>query len=378
MNALALLVSLSLGQVTLRDEGSTIGPVTALNCVGSGFACTRSLGVGVLTLSTASASSAGILTSADWTTFNSKLSAASVSSPLTGNGTSGSPLAIPTATGSVNGALSSTDWTTFNGKVASTRSIGTGTAASSGLSGGGDLSADRTLNCDAASATSVGCVTTGTQTFAGAKTFNAAVASGTSLGVGTNTWADSGGAWLSNHSLTIASGSGLNLSGNGSFSWTDSSNPMSLRSARTTAIASPAFDVASTGTVSNGHSLVDIYKGGDSGGLRIFYSSLGGFSLGQRDNASGGSIAANNSVGMSLRWGAAGSEGGMIALDSTGVTLSSPAGAGYPRLNKSVAGAPTGTDCDAAGELGRVIIDTTNHKWCFCEGAAGWKCVTGT
>ena len=48
---------------------------------------------------------------------------------------------LPTASASNRGALSTADWTTFNGKVATTRNIGT----TAPLSGGGDLSADRTL-----------------------------------------------------------------------------------------------------------------------------------------------------------------------------------------------------------------------------------------
>jgi hypothetical protein len=46
------------------------------------------------------------------------LSSVSVAAPLTGNGTSVTPLAIPAATASVNGYLTSTDWNTFNGKQA--------------------------------------------------------------------------------------------------------------------------------------------------------------------------------------------------------------------------------------------------------------------
>lgn len=63
------------------------------------------------------------------------------------------------------------------GGVPSTRTISTGTATATGLSGGGTLAADRSIVCDPASATSVGCVTTGTQTMAGAKTFSTSVAS---------------------------------------------------------------------------------------------------------------------------------------------------------------------------------------------------------
>lgn len=49
---------------------------------------------------------------------------------------------LPTASATNRGALSSTDWSTFNSKLSSTRTIST----TSPLSGGGDLSADRTLS----------------------------------------------------------------------------------------------------------------------------------------------------------------------------------------------------------------------------------------
>ena len=57
------------------------------------------------------------------------------------SGTSTHTFNLPTASGTNTGKLSSTDWTTFNNKVATTRSIST----TSPLSGGGDLSANRTL-----------------------------------------------------------------------------------------------------------------------------------------------------------------------------------------------------------------------------------------
>lgn len=66
------------------------------------------------------------------------------------------------ATGSVAGCLSAADWTTFNGKqaalgftaVPNTRTIST----TAPLSGGGDLSADRTLSCIVASSSAAGCL----------------------------------------------------------------------------------------------------------------------------------------------------------------------------------------------------------------------------
>jgi len=55
---------------------------------------------------------------------------------------------LPTASASNRGALSSADWSTFNGKVATSRSIGT----TAPLSGGGDLTANRTLSIAKATA----------------------------------------------------------------------------------------------------------------------------------------------------------------------------------------------------------------------------------
>lgn len=49
---------------------------------------------------------------------------------------------LPTSSATVRGLLSSADWSTFNSKVSSTRSIST----SGGIQGGGDLSADRALS----------------------------------------------------------------------------------------------------------------------------------------------------------------------------------------------------------------------------------------
>ncbi len=83
-----------------------------------------------LSIQTASGSQPGLLSSANWTTFNNKqaaLSFGNLTSSTTGitigNGTgsvvgSGSTVDIQTASGSLSGLLSSTDWNTFNSKQA--------------------------------------------------------------------------------------------------------------------------------------------------------------------------------------------------------------------------------------------------------------------
>jgi hypothetical protein len=96
------------------------------------------------------------------TTFSTgltSLNGLTVQTQLLAVGTAGTDFAIssttathtfnlPTASAANRGALSTADWTTFNGKVATTRSIGT----TAPLSGGGDLSADRTLSIAKATA----------------------------------------------------------------------------------------------------------------------------------------------------------------------------------------------------------------------------------
>jgi hypothetical protein len=69
-----------------------------------------------------------------------------------------------------------------------------------------------------------------------------------------------------------------------------------------------------------------------------------------------------------------------MTTDGAGTTDALTAsGGGY--IGKGMAhgaGAPTGTDCDASGELGRQYIDTTNHRFYWCEGTTGWKYAAGT
>jgi hypothetical protein len=75
-----------------------------------------------LSLQDASGSQSGKLTSSDWSTFNGKVSSTrtiSTTSPITGGGdlSANRTIAINQATTSTDGYLSSTDWNTFNGKA---------------------------------------------------------------------------------------------------------------------------------------------------------------------------------------------------------------------------------------------------------------------
>jgi hypothetical protein len=109
-----------------------------------------------LNVPTASATNRGVLSSADWTTFNNKGSGTVTSvtgtSPVVSSGGTTPAISMPAATTSVSGYLTSTDWTTFNNKGSGTvTSVGgtgtvngitlTGTVTSSGnLTLGGTLS----------------------------------------------------------------------------------------------------------------------------------------------------------------------------------------------------------------------------------------------
>lgn len=106
---------------------------------------------GVISMPVATSGADGYLSSADWTTFNSKVSttrAINTTAPLTGGGnlSADRTLAIAASTNAVDGYLTAADHTTFAAKVGPTRAINT----TAPITGGGDLSADRTLAMAAA------------------------------------------------------------------------------------------------------------------------------------------------------------------------------------------------------------------------------------
>ena len=119
----------------------------AVGTSGTDFAIASATATHTFNLPTASATNRGALSSADWTTFNNKtsnlgtvtsvgLSSATSgvtigSTPVTTSGTI--TLAIATASGSQNGLLSSTDWTTFNSKQNALTNPVTGTGTTNTL-----------------------------------------------------------------------------------------------------------------------------------------------------------------------------------------------------------------------------------------------------
>ena len=104
---------------SLRQNGAALAPVTSVSA-NSPLASTGGA-TPTLSIQTASASQAGALSSADWTTFSGKESALTFSGPLS---RSVNTVSLPAASGSANGYLASADWTTFNSKIG-----GSGTAS---------------------------------------------------------------------------------------------------------------------------------------------------------------------------------------------------------------------------------------------------------
>lgn len=72
-----------------------------------------------ISITKAGTGSDGYLSSADWNTFNNKLSAVATrpQDPFVGNGTSSAPLGMTQASSTSNGWLSSVDWSAFNAKA---------------------------------------------------------------------------------------------------------------------------------------------------------------------------------------------------------------------------------------------------------------------
>jgi len=127
-NADNSVTALSAANFRTAIGAGTVTTVTA--AAGTPISITNNTTTPELTINAASASVPGYLLSADWTTFNNKQAALGftpanstiiigTTSPLQGGGdlTANRTLSITQATTSANGFLTSTDWNTFNNKV---------------------------------------------------------------------------------------------------------------------------------------------------------------------------------------------------------------------------------------------------------------------
>ena len=129
---------LSGGTLTSTDVGGTVTSVAALTLGSTGTDLTSTVAnptttpTITLNVPTASASNRGVLSSADWTTFNNKgsgtVTSVSGTAPVISSGGATPAISMAAATGSVNGYLTSTDWTTFNSKGSGTVTSVSGTA----------------------------------------------------------------------------------------------------------------------------------------------------------------------------------------------------------------------------------------------------------
>jgi hypothetical protein len=164
----------SLNGLTATDQFLAVGTS------GTDFAISSSVDTNTFNLPTASAINRGALSSADWTTFNSKGNGTVTSVAALTLGTTGSDLSstvatstttpvitlnVPTASATNRGALSSANWTTFNSKqdalvsgtniktINSTSILGSGNlviaATPSGVSGAVQFSDGSALASDA-------------------------------------------------------------------------------------------------------------------------------------------------------------------------------------------------------------------------------------
>lgn len=128
---IASLNGLTAGNQTFATSGTCVD-----------FSITSAESTHTVCIPTASASARGLLSPADWSSFNSKENGLTFNGPLT---RSANTISIPAAGSGQSGYLTSADWNAFSNKVAPTRTLSTAFP----LTGGGDLSADRTISCPA-------------------------------------------------------------------------------------------------------------------------------------------------------------------------------------------------------------------------------------
>jgi hypothetical protein len=122
----------ALGSSSSAGIASINGDTTAAQLIAGSSPLSAATAAGTTTISStqAGATTAGYLSSTDWNTFNNKQPALgftavpntrtiSTTSPITGGGdlSADRTIAMPAATASVSGHLTSTDWNTFNSKV---------------------------------------------------------------------------------------------------------------------------------------------------------------------------------------------------------------------------------------------------------------------
>jgi hypothetical protein len=102
---------------------------------GSDFNISSATDTHTFNIPSASGSNRGLLTSADWTTFNSKVTSVSGTAPVVSSGGTTPAISMAKATTSVDGYLAATDFTTFNNKGTVSSVSGAGTVNGLTLTG---------------------------------------------------------------------------------------------------------------------------------------------------------------------------------------------------------------------------------------------------
>ena len=130
-------VSFTGGVLSATGTGGTVTSVTATTPLASSGGTTPNL-----TIQQSSASQAGYLSAADWSTFNGKQPAGTYvnsvtgTSPVVSSGGVNPAISMSAATTSVSGYLTSTDWNTFNNKGSGTVTSVSGTTGRITSTGG--------------------------------------------------------------------------------------------------------------------------------------------------------------------------------------------------------------------------------------------------
>jgi hypothetical protein len=201
---------------TFNNKGSGNGTVT--NVSGSApLSVVNPTTTPTISISQATTSTNGYLSSADWNTFNSKgtVSSVSVSAPLSVvNPTTTPSISISQATSSTNGYLSSADWTTFNNKGTVT-SISTGTGLTGGpISGSGTISlANTAVAAGSYTLSSITVDAQGRLTSASNGTAVTSAIAGTGISVSAATGAVTFTNTAPDQTVSLTAGTGISISG---------------------------------------------------------------------------------------------------------------------------------------------------------------------